>query len=104
VFEYFQEDAAARARRACAAPLVALVLVEGYFTLEPIIRPVPVALVWLVELIAFGGAAWGFFSLGRFLALSWRELSFRVSAWLILALILTLFVGDVFLSMTFPWL
>ncbi|MEO8035042.1 MAG: hypothetical protein ABI837_11475 [Acidobacteriota bacterium] len=104
MFEYFQESVAAQARRVGAPPLAALILTQGYFAILPIIRPSPWLLVWLVEFIAFAGAIAGLIGTVALLVRSWRQLDVRAGIWLALSLLLSLFVGQTFLSMTFPWL
>lgn len=104
MFEYFQEGVASRARKAGVAPLAALIITQGYFAILPIISPVPRPLAWLVEFVAFAGATAGLIASVNLLARSWRELDLRASIWLALSILLALFVGQTFLSLTFPWL
>ncbi|HEX9986170.1 MAG TPA: hypothetical protein VGF69_23115 [Thermoanaerobaculia bacterium] len=105
MFDAFREPhPAERLRAAAVAPIAAFLIAQFYFSLYPMLRAVPAWLFWLVVLIVFAGTAWGLVASARIAVRQRRELDWRGIAWLVIAVVASLFCGRLFLALTFPWL
>ena len=105
LFETFRApDLAGRLRAATAAPLIAFVLSEFYFSLAPVLGRVPAWLFWMVASLTLCGVVTGIVVTTRLVVRRRRELSGRAITWVIGATVATAICAWRFLAMVVPWL
>ena len=104
MFETFRApDLAARLRGAAAAPLIAFVLSECYFSLAPILGRMPAWLFWTVAALTLCGVMAGIALTTRSVVTRPGELDGRAITWLIAAIVAIAICSWRFLAMVVPW-